>query len=118
MLKELVRCLADDELFTFVLHREVEPTNNISERTFRDTAQARNTGRTSKTEAGAKRRSVIKSVLISLRQNLQGFSLHGILEEVTAWCRTGISLFRRQLQELRAADKPPPASEFAEPALA
>lgn len=110
MLKELVRCLADDELFTFVLHREVEPTNNISERMFRDTAQARNTNRTSKTEAGAKRRSVIKSVLISLRQNLQGFSLHGILEEVTEWCRTGISLFRRQLQELRAADKPPPAS--------
>ena len=71
MLKELVRCLADDELFPFVLHREVEPTNNISERTFRDTAQARNTNRTSKTEAADKRRSVIKSVLLSLRQNLQ-----------------------------------------------
>jgi transposase len=118
LLKELVRCLADDELFTFVLHREVEPTNNISERMFRDTAQARNTNRTSKTEAGAKRRSVIKSVLVSLRQNLQEFSLHGILEEVTEWCRTGISLFHRQLQELRAADKPPPTSKFVEPALA
>jgi transposase len=101
--KELVRCLADAELFTFVRYREAQPTNNISERTFRDTAQARKTGRTSKTQARVKRRSVIKSVLISLGQNLPEFTLHGILAEVTRWCRTGIVLFRRQLQKLRAA---------------
>ena len=118
LLKELVRCLADAELFTFVLHPEVEATNNVSERTFRNSAQARNTGRTSKTQAGAKRRSVISSVFVSLRQNLQELTLQSILEEVTEWCRTGQSLFRRQLQELRAASKPPPDSELPATALA
>ncbi len=117
LLKELVRCLADGELFTFVLHPEVEATNNISERTFRNSAQARNTGRTSKTEAGAKRRSVISSVFTSLRQNLQELTLQSILEEVTQSCRTGQSLFRRQLQELRDANKPPPDSQLPESAF-
>ncbi len=111
LLKELVRCLAEGELFTFVLHPDVEPTNNVSERTFRNSAQARNTNRTSKTEAGAKRRSVISSVLVSLRQNLQTLTLQSILEEVTEWCRSGQSLFHRQLQELRAANRSPPDSE-------
>ena len=83
LLKELVRCLADGELFTFVLHPEVEATNNISERTFRNSAQARNTGRTSKTEAGAQCRSVISSVFVSLRQNLHELTLQSLLEEVT-----------------------------------
>lgn len=118
LLKELVRCLADAELFTFVLHPEVEATNNVSERTFRNSAQARNTNRTSKTEAGAKRRSVISSIFTSLRQNLKELTLESILEEVTGWCRTGQSLFRRQLQELRDASKPPPDSELPAPALA
>lgn len=118
LLKELVRCLADGELFTFVLHPEVEATNNISERTFRNSAQARNTGRTSKTEAGAQRRSVISSVFVSLRQNLHELTLQSLLEEVTEWCRTGQSLFRRQLQQLRDANKPPPDSELPVPATA
>jgi len=115
LLKELVRCLADGELFTFVLHPEVEATNNVSERTFRNSAQARNTNRTSKTQAGAKRRSVINSILTSLRQNLQELTLESILQEVTGWCRTGRSLFRRQLQD---AGKPPPDSELPAPAPA
>lgn len=118
LLKELVRCMADGELFTFVLHPEVEATNNVSEQTLRNSAQARNTGRTSKTEAGAKRRSVISSVFTSLRQNLQQLTLQSILEEVTEWCRTGQSLFRQQLEELRAASKPPPDSELPATALA
>ena len=118
LLKELVRCLADGELFTFVLHPEVEATTNVSARTLRNSAQARNTGRTSKTEAGAKRRSVITSVFASLRQNLHELTLPSLLEEVTEWCRTGQSLFRRQLQELRAASKPPPDSELPATALA
>jgi len=117
LLKELVRCLADAELFTFVLHPEVDATNNVSERMFRNSAQARNTGRTSKTQAGAKRRSVISSIFASLRQNLQELTLQSILEEVTQSCRTGQSLFRRQLQELRDANKPPPDSEFPQPAF-
>jgi len=108
LLRELVRCLADNELFTYVLHPEVEATNNASERTFRNAAQARNTGRTSKTESGAKRRSVITSVFTSLRQNLQELTLHSILQEVTEWCRTGQSLFQRQLQQMQDANKSPP----------
>ena len=118
LLKELVRCLANAELFTFVLHPDVDATNNVSERLFRNSAQARNTNRTSKTQAGAKRRSVISSIFTSLRQNLQELTLESILKEVTEWCRTGQSLFRRQLQELRDANKPPPASELPAPAPA
>jgi len=44
------RCYA--WVFTSLLHPQVEATNNISERIFRNSAQARNTGRTSKTPAG------------------------------------------------------------------
>jgi len=117
LLNELVRCLADEELFTFVLHPEVEATNNVSERMFRNSAQARNTNRTSKTDAGAKRRSVINSILTSLRQNLPELTLASLLQEVTGWYRTGRSLFRRQLQELQDAGKPPPDSELLAPAL-
>lgn len=117
LLKELVRCLADGELFTFVLHPDVNATNNVSERTLRNSAQARNTGRTSKTEGGAQRRSVITSVFVSLRQNLPELTLQSILEEVTEWCRTGQSLFRRQLQHLRRANKPPPNSELPATAI-
>jgi hypothetical protein len=101
LLAELVRCYANDELFTFVLNPEVEPTNNRSERTFRDDAATRKTNRTSKTDAGAARRSVIRSVLKSLQQNLASFTLESILEEVTRWRREGVSLFGRQLDSLR-----------------
>lgn len=101
--KELVRCYAADELFTFVLNPDVEPTNNRSERTFRDDATARKANRTSKTEAGAARRSVIRSVLKSLKQNLPAFTLESILDEVTQWRRDGVSLFQRQLDNLRRA---------------
>ncbi len=103
LLKELVRCYADDALFTFVLNPDVEPTNNRSEQTFRDDAITRKTNRTSKTDAGAKRRGVIRSVLKSLKQNLPAFTLESILEEVTQWRRDGVSLFQRQLEKLRRA---------------
>jgi len=110
------RCYA--WVFTSLLHPQVEATNNISERLFRNSSQARNTGRTSKTPAGAQRRSVISSIFVSLRQNLPELTLESILAEVTQWCRTGQSLFRRQLQELQDANKSPPASAFPEPAPA
>jgi transposase len=108
LLNELVRCHAEDALFTFVTHPEVPPTNNDSERSLRGTAQSRNTGRTSKTDSGAKRRSVICSVLASLAQNLPGMTLESLLGEVTRWCREGESLFRRQLRELQESRPPPP----------
>lgn len=56
LVNELMRLLMAEELFTFVLVPEVEPTNNSSERRLRNPAQERKAGRTSKTAAGAHRR--------------------------------------------------------------
>jgi transposase len=102
LVNELGRLLLAEELFTFVLHPQVEPTNNCMERQLRNPAQDRKTGRTSKTAVGAHRRSVIVSVLESLRANLQKFNLTTVLEEVSRWMKEGISLFARQWQALRA----------------
>ncbi len=64
------RLMGESELFTFVTHPDVDGTNNEGSRTLRDPAQARNTGRTSKTTRGARRRTVLTSVLESLRLSL------------------------------------------------
>lgn len=95
-----------DSLFTFVLHPEVEPTNNRAEQGFRKTAKARNNYQTSKTERGARRRSVLASVLTTLRQNLPNFSLETVVAEVRQWRIDGHSLFDRQLQEAQARASP------------
>ena len=75
LVHELFRLLEANELFTFVVRPGVEPTNNVSERGLRGPALDRKTGRASKTAAGAARRSVIQSVLESLRKNLPGIHL-------------------------------------------
>jgi len=98
LVEELIRLVLAEELFTFVLEPEVEPTNNFMERQLRSPAQDRKAGRTSKTAAGAHRRSVIVSVLESLRANLKKFDLASVLEEVGRWMTEGISLFARQWQ--------------------
>jgi transposase len=103
LVDELIDRLLAEELFTFVLHPEVEPTNNVSERLQRGPALERKAGRTSKTAAGARRRSVIVSVLESLRANLEAFTLLGVLEEVQRWLVEGRSLFARQWQSLLGA---------------
>jgi hypothetical protein len=105
---ELTERLFDEELFTFVLRPEVDPTNNVAERLQRSPAKDRDAGRTSKTAAGARRRSVITSVLESLRVNLVPFTLRSVVEEATRWMREGISLFQQQLQ---AITPPLPALE-------
>jgi transposase len=97
---ELTDLLLDGELFTFVLHPEVEATNNFTERLQRGPALDRKAGRTNKTAAGAHRRSVIVSVLESLRANLESFTLSRVLEEVQRWMAEGVSLFRRQCEAL------------------
>ena len=89
-----------EELFTFVLRPEVEPTNNALERLLRGPALDRKAGRTNQTSAGAHRRSVIVSVLESLRANLETFDLDSVLEEVSRWMKEGVSLFARQWQAL------------------
>lgn len=103
LVNELIQLAAVHELFTFVLHPDdVEATNNGVERMLRGPAQDRKTGRTNKTAAGAHRRSVIVSVLESLRVNLETFDLRSVLAEVRRWLTDGISLFRRQWQEIQS----------------
>ena len=100
LVNELMRLLLAEELFTFVLEPGVASTNNFSERILRSPAQDRKAGRTSKTAAGAHRRSVIVTVLESLRANLHDFNLTTVLEEVRRWVKEGISLFARRWQAL------------------
>ena len=114
LVNELLRLMEVGELFTFVTHAEVPGTNNESERTLRDAANDRKTGRTSKTIRGARRRTVLTSVLESLRLSLPDFTLGHVLEEVTAWLVAGRSRFRQLLESLNL---PPPQSHLLDTLL-
>ena len=105
LVNELLRLMEAEELFTFVTHPAVPGTNNESERTLRDAANDRKTGRTSKTVRGARRRTVLTSVLESLRLSLPDFTLAHVLEEVTDWLTSGRSRFQQLLESLNL---PPP----------
>ncbi len=115
---ELMRLMLARQLFTFVTaapvstpRGEAKPvagTNNEAERTLRGAGQARKTGRTSKTPSGARRQTVIVSMLESLRQQLPAFSLSTVVQEVLRWSETGRSCFQRLLKKLKL--KPPKAS--------
>lgn len=94
-------------LFVFVEHPEVEPTNNRSERNVRREAEIRKGGRTSKTNAGAKRRSIIMSVLASLHTRFKKFTLDILLSEVEGWLTQGQSIFELELVQLQKANAPP-----------
>ena len=96
-----------EKLFVFVLHPEVEATNNRSERQARSEAMARKAARTSKTERGAKRRGVIMSVLASLSKRLEHFTLGIVLSEINHWLEAGQSVFRAELAGLQLAVVPP-----------
>jgi transposase len=107
---ELMRVMLAEQLFTFVTAEPVEQpngetlvvpgTNNESERTLRSAAQARDTGRTNKTVPGARRRTVIVSVLESLRQYLSTYTLSSVIEEVRHWAEVGRSCFARLAEKL------------------
>lgn len=115
---ELMRLLLSEQLFVFVTASAVvkpngEPmpvsgTNNEAERTLRSAAEARKTGRTSKTPRGARRRTVVVSVLESLRQHLTMFTLTSVIDEIQHWCETGQSCFARLLTELQLPLPPQP----------
>jgi len=105
---ELVRNV--EKLFVFVVHPQVEPTNNISERHIRREAEIRKGGRTSKTPKGAKRRGIIMSVLMSLRQRFTHFTLNDLLDEVQNWSKAGQSVFEQELNRLQQAQAPPSVS--------
>ena len=118
---ELMRLMVDQQLFTFVTAGSatqpngetlaVSGTNNEAERTLRNAANARKTGRTSKTARGAKRRTVIESVLESLRVHLPTFTLSSILTEIYRWPENGQSCFTELLKKLQL---PPPKTSILE----
>ena len=94
--KTLIRNV--DDLFTFVHKDGVDPTNNFGEQGLRHVARSRNNYQTSKTQKGADRHSIIASVLFSLKQNLENFSLASVTAEVLKWQIDGKSLFQKQLE--------------------
>lgn len=100
---ELMRLMLNRQLFTFVTAapivtpqggtQPVAGTNNEAERTLRGPAMARKTGRTNKTPAGARRQTIIVSVLESLRNHLASFTLATVIDEITRWSKIGRSCF-------------------------
>jgi len=95
---ELMRLMLAGELFVFVTTAGVDGNNNASERQLRADATARKTGRTSKTAHGAKRRSIISSVLQSVCKQLGSFTLEGVIAEVKSWMHRGRSCFQDEAE--------------------
>jgi len=113
LVKEVMRLAIAKELFTFVTAKPVDQpngttkpvdgTNNEAERTLRGAAQARLTGRTNKTLAGARRQTILTSVLESLRLYLKNFTLASVIDEMKRWWATGDSCFTKLLKKCRLA---------------
>ncbi len=113
---EIMRLMLTHELFVFVTEAGAPGNNNAAERELRDSAMARKTGRTSKTPSGAKRRSVITSVLQSIGKQLQEFTLGGVIDEVNRWAKRGRSCFSDQVRA-HGLDPPGVNSSPASPSL-
>ena len=64
-------------------------------------------GRTSKSDHGAKRRSIIMTVLATLNTRFPKFTLDHLLSEVEHWINAGCSLFQLELRGLEKANAPP-----------
>jgi len=110
---EIMRLMLARELFTFV---KVEPakqpngetpplgaTNNEAERTLRNPAMARKTGRTSKSMAGARRQTILTSVLESLRLYLPTFTLSSVIAEIDNWIDKRPKLLHRPVEKTQAS---------------
>ena len=114
--EELMRLMLRQQLFTFVTAAAVQTpsgetvpvagTNNEAERGLRDAATARKTGRTSKTLCGARRRTIVVSVLESLRNHLPTLTLSSVIDEIQSWWDAGESCFAKLLSQLQL---PPPS---------
>ena len=110
LVNELMRLMLGKELFTFVTAqpttqpngttKPVDGTNNEAERTLRGAAQARVTGRTNKTVNGARRQTILTSVLESLRLYLPTFTLSSVLAELKRWWTTRRSCFAELMEKL------------------
>jgi transposase len=118
LVNEVMRLMLDRQLFSFVtVEPPVQPngasqpvagTNNEAERTLRNPAEARKTGRTSKTLAGARRQTILVSVLESLRVYLPTFTFASVMEEIAHWQQAGQSCFTKLLKKMKL--KPPAES--------
>jgi transposase len=115
LVNEVMRLMCASQLFTFVTaapatqpNGQSEPvagTNNEAERAHRGSARDRDAGRTNKTVFGARRRTIIVSVLESLRLYLPVFTLANVIAEVQSWVAKGKSCFTKLLRKLKL---PPP----------
>jgi transposase len=111
LVKEVFNLALAQQLFTFVTAQSVSQpngttqsvggTNNAAERTLRGVAQARKTGCTNKTSTGARRQTIVTTVLESLRLYLPTFTLATVLEELERWWATGRSCFEQLLNKLK-----------------
>jgi hypothetical protein len=111
LVNELLRLAINQELFTFVTAppvtqpngapKAIDGTNNEAERTLRGMAQARVTGRTNKTLFGARRQTILTSVLESLRLYLPTFTLGSVLAEIERWTTAGRSCFAALVEQLQ-----------------
>ena len=119
LVNEVVRLMVNQQLFTFVtaepavqpngVSQPVAGTNNEGERTLRNPAEARKTGRTNKTLVGARRQTIIVSVLESLRLYLPKFTLASVMEEIARWWEAGQSCFTKLLKKMKLQ---PPAQSI------
>jgi hypothetical protein len=111
LVNEVMRLMVNKQLFTFVTtepavqptgaSQPVAGTNNEGERTLRNPAEARKTGRTSKTQVGARRQTILVSVLESLRLYLPKFTLTSVMEEIARWQQAGQSCFTNLLKKMK-----------------
>ena len=111
LVNEVMRLMLAQELFPFVTTESVpqpngktQPvgaTNNEAERTLRSPAQARKTGRTNKSMSGARRQTIVTSVLESLRLYLPTFTLTSVIAEIQRWVEKGRSCFTDLLRKLK-----------------
>jgi transposase len=111
LVMEVMRLMLAQQLFTFVTappaaqpngaSKAAAGTNNEAERTLRGPAQARDTGRTNKTMIGARRQTIVSSVLESLRLYLPSFTLRSVVAEALRWLKAGRSCFAELMETLK-----------------
>ncbi len=111
LVNEIMRLMLAQELFVFVTIDGAEGNNNPSERELRDDAQRRSTGRTNKTPNGAKRQTIVTSVLRTLGKQLSKFTLASVIAEVQRWADCGRSCFTDQARAAGLSRPPPDAKQ-------
>jgi transposase len=121
LINEVMRLALEQQRFTFVTaepttqpngaSQPVAGTNNEAERTLRGPAEARKTGRTNKTPVGARRQTIIVSVLESLRLYLPEFTLTGVITEIHRWWQVGESCFTTLLTKMKLPLPSPSGAE-------